>query len=119
MFTNLHITKNHLPINKINNTSNLTTYYYKSKIYTNILSPINKITIQIHSKYFIIYINLITNILPTNIPSKNTNKNKPKKNQSYNKNQKNKKKFLKQNLIITYYSFTPFIPYLIILILTQ
>lgn len=119
MFTSLRMAKGHLPIDRINNTSDLAACYYESKIYANILSPVNKIAMQIHSKYFIICIGLIASILPTSIPSKDTDEGEPKESQSCDRNQRNGERFLRQSLIVTCCSFAPFIPCLVVLVLTQ
>lgn len=114
MFTSLRIAKPQINYN-MNRTSDVIACYYESKIYKNILSPSERIAIQIHLKYFIICAGLTASILPANLTSKDIDQDELKESPHSGINQQNRKRY--PDLIVVVFSLVIFIPCLVILIL--
>lgn len=112
MFTSLRVAKQK-SIYNTNRTSDVIACYYESKIYENVLSPSERIAMQIHLKYFIICTGLTASILPTRLTSKDTVG--LKESQHSGINPPNRKRC--PDLIAVAFSIVMFIPCLIILIL--
>lgn len=100
-----------------NVTSDAITCFYKSNIYENIISPLFRVSLQIHLKYFIICMGLTASLLPTHTQSPEINEDKRIKTPPSGRNQRIMNMY--SRIIVTFSFLVSFIPSLVVLLLTN
>lgn len=115
IFTSLKFVKHSQDNVRENVNSSVITCFYESKIYENIISPLKRVSLQIHLQYFIICVGLSASILQTHIQSPEINQDKRIKNPPSGRNQQIKNRY--PSIIVTFGSLFSFIPNLVVLLL--